>query len=143
MREEVWARYQRSAGETVLGAIPFRGVNMRLLLILLLCFALTMYGGTLAAGPVMISSATTTPVAYNCSVSTLRLVNVSSSSATVTVTDRSTMCNSGPCHLVPPNLVIPAGVIYELFYPDGYQASGGVVWSASTNNAVEGTIVIK
>lgn len=66
------------------------------------------------------------------------LANISSSSVTVTITDGSTNCNGGPCTLFPP-ATIQSNQVYTIPL-NGVPANGGIVWSASSANAVHGSI---
>lgn len=65
--------------------------------------------------------------------------NTSASPVTVTVTDNSTLCNSGPCTIFP-TVNIAANTTYTVpLY--GILAKGGVKWSASSVNAVSGFMI--
>jgi len=66
------------------------------------------------------------------------LANISASAVTVTITDRSTNCNGGPCTLFAP-ATIQANQVYTIPL-NGAPANGGISWSASAANAVHGSI---
>lgn len=67
------------------------------------------------------------------------LTNTDTSSHTVTVTDGSTLCASGPCTIFGPNYVIPANS--QVRVPlEGAKFVGGIKWSADQAGKVVGVI---
>ena len=66
------------------------------------------------------------------------LVNVSASNVTVSITDASTNCNGGPCTLFPPAIIQP-NQVYTIAL-NGAPANGGILWGASTGNAIHGSV---
>lgn len=66
------------------------------------------------------------------------LANVSGSNVTVSITDGSTNCAGGPCTLFPP-ATIQSNQVYTVAL-NGVPANGGVIWGASSPNAVHGSI---
>ena len=69
----------------------------------------------------------------------INLHNISNASVTVTITDNGSNCNSAPCAVTTPSITIAANTSYTIGL-GGQPAAGGVSWSASTANAVEGWI---
>ena len=68
--------------------------------------------------------------------SQLYLANITGSAVTVSITDISTACSSGPCSLWPA-VTIAANTVYIVSFTREH-AVGGIKWSASTGSAVVG-----
>jgi hypothetical protein len=72
-------------------------------------------------------------------VDSLSLQNVTASPVTVVVTDGGVSLNGGPAFIGSPQIVVPAMGSVE-FNLQGFPAVGGVYWSATAANAVQGLI---
>ena len=88
-----------------------------------------------------IPSTPTVLVNRTASVTAIWLANTTGSAVTVTFRDQSTNCNSGTCSWWP-TISIAANTVYSVEVP-GISSEGGIVWSASTANAVIGQLTYR
>ena len=88
-----------------------------------------------------IPSTPTVLVNRTASVTAIWLANTTGSAVTVTFRDQSTNCNSGACNWWP-TISVAANTVYAVEVP-GISSEGGIVWSASTANAVIGQLTYR
>lgn len=108
---------------------------------LLLAVALigqTTYSTEVTTKPAFVPATATDVVARDVFVMRINLSNTSASAVTVTISDKSTNCNSGPCQIWPA-VTIAANTVYMVDV-GGEQFIGGIRWSATAANAVVGSI---
>lgn len=85
-----------------------------------------------------IPATSTTAVSHTVKITQINLSNTTSSAVTVTITDNGTDCNGGPCQIVP--AVSIDGNTKYVINLNGEVASNGIIWAASTANAVHAFI---
>jgi hypothetical protein len=89
-------------------------------------------------GPRAVPDSSTAVISQTTYLISMVLANTTASAVSVTVVDQSTNCNSGACQIFPA-VSIAANTVYVIDLK-GIPAVGGVKWSASSANAIHGSI---
>lgn len=93
-------------------------------------------GGGWHQAQVYVPNVTTAVTTADSLLGHLHLANVTGSTVVVTITDNSTNCNGAACQLWPA-IPIAGNTVYENDF-GGMLCTGGIKWSANTQNAVDG-----
>jgi len=89
-------------------------------------------------GPIFIPNSTAVIVARDVKIGKVILSNTTAGALTVTISDRSTSCNSGACQIWPA-ISIAANTVYTVDLYGTFMQSG-ISWSASAANSVIGVV---